>query len=387
MAGSTNGIASVSTGQLHTCATTTIGRTKCWGSNGSGRLGNGGIGTFSVTPVDVSNLGTGSMTVSLGGSHSCALTSTGVVKCWGHNRQGQLGDGTVGNKLTPVDVLNLTAKVSGGSNPTPTPTPIAPTPTPTPVIRQESEIVSGGGNHTCAITSGGGLKCWGYNLSGQLGTGNYTSTQTIADVMGLGSGVVAVSAGSAHTCALTNGGSAKCWGANNYGQLGFGSTTSYNVPVDVVGMDINVTAIESGWNHTCALTNSGSVKCWGQNGHGHLGDGTTTSQLAPVDVVGLGSGVAAISAGGTHTCAITSGGGVKCWGNNNQGQLGDGTTTQSMTPVNVSGLTSGVAAISTGWSHTCALTDTGGIKCWGDNINGQLGDSTLVDRSIPRPIF
>lgn len=255
-----------------------------------------------------------------------------------------------------------------------------------PVIHQESEVVSGGSGHTCAITSGGGLKCWGQNTAGQLGTGNYTSTLTAADVVGLSSGVVVVSAGESHTCAVTSGGSAKCWGLNTYGQLGYGSTTSYNTPVDVVGLDINVTTISVGTNHACALTNSGGVQCWGYNGYGQLGDGTTTKRLAPVPVVGLSSGVAAISAGDNHTCAIMSGGGAKCWGQNNYGQLGDGTTTGNSSPVDVTGLSSGVISISAGVAHTCVLTNTGGIKCWGLNGNGQLGDGMGGDRLVPTDV-
>ncbi len=132
----------------------------------------------------------------------------------------------------------------------------------------------------------------------------------------------------------------------------------------------NIAAIAAGASHTCALTTGGGVKCWGNNASGQLGDGTTTGRSTPVDVVWLSNGVAAIAAGESHTCALTAGGGVKCWGSNGFGQLGDGTTTNRTTPVDVFGLGSGVTAIAAGYYHTCALTTGGGVKCWGYNENG-----------------
>ena len=229
------------------------------------------------------------------------------------------------------------------------------------VPMQDVVQVAAGGSHTCALTTGGGVKCWGSNQFGQLGVGSTTSRLTPADVTGLSTGVQAISAGYHHTCALTTGGGVKCWGYNGNGQLGNGSTTTHLTPVDVTGLSSGVQAISArttsaSINHTCALTTGGGVKCWGNNGSGQLGDGSTMNRLTPVDVTGLSSGVQAISAGGTRTCALTTGDGVKCWGNNGSGQLGDGSIATRLTPVDVTGLSSGMQAISASHNHTCALT-------------------------------
>lgn len=242
--------------------------------------------------------------------------------------------------------------------------------------------ISGGLGQTCAITSTGGVKCWGDNSFGQLGDGTTTQRLTPVDVVGLSSGAIAIEVSDFHACALTSTGGVKCWGDNTYGQLGDGTTTRRLTPVDVVGLTSGVIAIANGYDHSCALTSSGGVKCWGGNGVGQLGDDTTTQRLAPVDVFGLTSGVMAIGVGNAHTCAVTTAGGVKCWGGNAQGQIGDGTYATRLTPIDVTGLTSGVSSISGGGGfHTCALTTAGEVKCWGANIFGQTGYGTYGMRA------
>ena len=188
----------------------------------------------------------------------------------------------------------------------------------------------------------------------------------VAPATAIGSAGTAISAGSDHTCALTSAGGVKCWGYNAFGQLGDGTTTTQNDAGRRQRPDQRRHGDQRRRHHTCALTSAGGVKCWGYNGIGQLGDGTTTYNTTPVDVSGLTSGVSAISAGGGHTCALTSAGGVKCWGDNTFGQLGDGTTTDRTTPVDVSGLSQRRHRDQRRrHDHTCALTSAGGVKCWG----------------------
>jgi alpha-tubulin suppressor-like RCC1 family protein len=266
----------------------------------------------------------------------------------------------------------------------------------------EVNTMSAGYEYTCALLSSGGVKCWGVNLYGNLGNGSTISVSTPVDVSGLSSGVIAISAGRNHTCALLSSGGVKCWGDDMYGDLGDGKHQQENQPVDVSGLSSGVIAVSAGGNHTCALLSSGGVKCWGNNAWGQLGDGTRDNKFIPVDVSGLStSGVVAISAGGSHTCALLSSGGVKCWGINEFGQLGKGESNGSeilkdnlfsTIPIDVVGLSSGVTAISAGGAHTCALMNSSGIKCWGDNFSGQLGNGTtsgptICDETMPCSTF
>jgi alpha-tubulin suppressor-like RCC1 family protein len=225
----------------------------------------------------------------------------------------------------------------------------------------------------------GGVKSWGANINGQLGDGTTASSGVPVDVTGLPSAVSAIAVGGEHTCALTSGGSLKCWGWNATGQLGIGTTTDSNTPVDVVGLASGVRAIAAGGRHTCALMTAGGVSCWGYNEFGQLGDGTTTDSPMPVAVAGLPRSVRAITTGGNFSCALKTDGGVMCWGLNAAGQLGDGTYTDSPAPVDATGLASGVSAIAAGYYHICGITKNGGVTCWGGNESGQLGIGTTVD--------
>jgi alpha-tubulin suppressor-like RCC1 family protein len=179
-----------------------------------------------------------------------------------------------------------------------------------------------------------------------------------------------------------------CWGRNNYGQLGDGTTTDRNTAVDVQGLSSGVSSISPGYEHTCALLSTGIVKCWGSNRVGELGTPTTSVIFVrqPIDVTSLHSATAsAISAGDNHTCAIMTAGGIKCWGYDNQGQLGNGhtTTTTTYEAVDVVGLSTGVSHIAARGDYTCAVTSDKRIVCWGSNDHGQLGDGTTANQNTP----
>ena len=293
-----------------------------------------------------------------GDDHTCVLTVGGAVLCWGYNPQGQLGDGTTTAQSRPTPVVGLGSGVAA---------------------------ITAGGRHTCGLTTAGAVLCWGRNDRNQLGDGTTSARLTPTPVVGLGSDVVEIAAGYDHTCALKTAGALVCWGYNNWGQLGDGTTTSRATPIAVPGMAGAVATIGAGAYHTCVLTTGGGAQCWGGNSSGQLGDGTTTDRWTAVPVTGLGSGLVAIAGGMSHSCAVTTTGSAVCWGDNSYGQLGDGTTARRVTPTAVSGLAGDVAAISAGGYETCALTAEGGVLCWGRNTRGQIGDGTTTQRWTPTP--
>ncbi len=363
VSGLASGMVGIAAGFGHTCAVSTGGGVKCWGSNSNGQVGDGASFDIHSTPSDVAGLAAGVASIAAGGNHACALTGEGALKCWGDGGAGGLGDGMGGAVVyMPVRVFGQAIGVAA--------------------IEADS-------NQTCVVTIDGGAKCWGWNSAGELGDGTQFQRNAPVDVSGLASGVAAIAPGETFTCALTAAGGVKCWGLNSLGALGDGySFTERYTPGDVAGLESGVVAVTAGQMHACALTTSGGVKCWGGNNYGQLGDDSLTSRFTAMDVPGLTSGIAAISAGGAHTCVLTTVGGVKCWGNNSLGALGDNSATDRHTPVDVVGLASGVAAIVAGGNHTCALTTAGGVKCWGWNQYGQVGDnSKLNNRLVPVDVF
>lgn len=250
--------------------------------------------------------------------------------------------------------------------------------------------IAAGSDHTCVLISGGSVDCWGLNEYGQLGDGtssgpehctSFTYACSTKPVMVTGiADATAIAAGVSHTCALLADGSVDCWGSNDYGQLGNGTTESSLTPVGVTGIT-DATAITAGASYTCALLIDGSIKCWGSNADGDLGDGSTGESSTPVPVTGVADATA-ITAGWFHTCALLASGSIDCWGNNADGGLGDGSVGGSSTPVPVTGITN-ATAIAAGWFHTCALLAGGSIDCWGANEYGQLGDGTTENALTP----
>jgi alpha-tubulin suppressor-like RCC1 family protein len=411
------GSGSVTVGWTHSCSSSATGTATCWGNNVHGQLGTGTTAN-SLSPVTVCASGsggsctalTGVTMISAGNLHTCALLSSSEVRCWGRNVEAQLGDGTTTAPTSPrLNPVPVCATGSGGGC----------------VALTGVTQIDAGAYFTCALLSSGTVKCWGYNGDGETGDGTTVHPRlNPVDVCASGSGagcaggaaltgVVSIASGDWHACAVMTGGGMKCWGWNTSGQTGFGTTASPKLnPVDVCatgsgagctgGAPLSgVVAASGGSEATCALMSGGGVTCWGNNTNGRLGDGTTTLRLNPVDVCvsGSGAGCAGGSAltgvkhidAGWHGCATSISGGIKCWGLNTNGEVGDGTVTSPrLNPVDVCATGSGAGcsggAALTGMAasavgnlqtqHTCARTTQGGVKCWGVNSGGQTGDGT-----------
>ncbi|HAM44444.1 MAG TPA: hypothetical protein DCM67_05425, partial [Propionibacteriaceae bacterium] len=398
-------ITAIAAGGGHNCTLTSTGATQCWGNNASGQLGNDST-ISSATAVSVTGLSSNVSAISLGANHSCAVLTDGQTRCWGANTVGQLGDGSTTNHSTPVQATGLNRGVTlidAGKDHT---CAVVDSNAITcwgddtraqlgdggglvqPIAREVTNLprasaLASEDYGACALTDAGGVTCWGYNVSGQLGNGTTTDSYAPVDVSGLTSGVTKIAAGGSHACALTSAGAVLCWGLNDKGQLGDGSTTNRSTPVQVSGLTSGVTAIAAGSKSTCAVTAGGELTCWGYNSKGQLGDGTTTNRSTPVRASVVEGEVAAVALGFSHNRVLNAEGSVHCWGSGALGELGDGTKTDSLTPRQVSGLTSGVASISAGLSDTCAITTAGNALCWGSNSNGQIGDGTYTNATTP----
>ena len=409
----------VAAGQSHSCALISGGGVKCWGDNSVGQLGDGSL-FDRQTAVDVTGLGGAATAIAAGGGETCAIVA-GALKCWGANTSGQVGDGSTTNRSSPTAVLGLTtgvaqiavggahacARTAGGAAYCWGANDEGQIGDGTTVDRLSPAAVSGladdvveigaGINHSCARLADDTIGCWGLGGAGGLGTGLDGSYNEVVPVRiaGLPTQVTALAAGGAfgtssrygHSCARTQDGAAYCWGSNDQYQTGLGgSGAAPPAAVAIATAQSGVRAVLAGHQFSCLLTTSGGVKCWGDNAAGQLGNNTTNDASVPQDVAGASAGVAMASTGLFHGCAVSTSGGVRCWGLNDHGQIGDGTMVNRRTAVDVATLTSGAAKVAAGYWHSCALTTTGGVKCWGDNTYGQLGDGTFVARSAPTPV-
>jgi alpha-tubulin suppressor-like RCC1 family protein len=334
-----------------------------------GQLGNGTTAK-ALAPVTVTGLADGAA-VACGFDYSCALRSDGSVACWGNDDYGQLGNAPgAGAELCDTDFHCSTR------------------PVPVPGLGRTTAIAAtadDGSEHSCALLSDGTIECWAANTGGELGSGTPSSASSPpVTVTGL-RGATAVAVASAYTCAVAGDGTVDCWGQDV--TLGIGApmsncfgTPCASVPAPVVGL-AGAIAIAAGSVFRCALLFDGTVRCWGQNDLGELGNGSGTSVSTPTVVSGL-AGAAAVTTSRRHACALLRTGTVKCWGANSSGQLGDGTRTDSSSPVDVVGL-AGVSTVAAGADFTCAGLADGSIRCWGSNASGELGDGTGRDSPVP----
>jgi alpha-tubulin suppressor-like RCC1 family protein len=314
--------------------------------------------TETATPTPVAEV---AVAIAAGCEHSCAVTQWGGVKCWGNNDHGQLGDGSLNDSSIPVDVAGLNNAVA----------------------------VTAGWKHTCALTVAGGVKCWGYNKNGELGNGETEDSPVPVSVSGLKSGVTAIDAGDDHTCAVSGQGIVRCWGYNKFGQLGDGTRTSRSVPVFASATAGGAKAVAAGWGHSCVITGDGSVACWGNDELGQLGDEQQKEdyRLTAVTVAEVERAVVKLAADGGQSCVLTIYGGIRCWGYNKYGQLGDGTSETRNIPVRAAGLTPDQQELAVGWNHSCGVDGKGGLNCWGWNSEGQLGDGTKASRAEPAGVY
>jgi len=338
----------VTAGGQHTCALTTTGAVACWGSNDFGQLADPAAGAAANVPTLISGV-SGATMLAAGTSHTCALVDGSGV-CWGGNLKGQLGNGKTAGPPTP-------GPVAGG---------------------HAFQSIVAGARHTCGLGSDGVAWCWGDNDNGQLGNGTHRGANTPQRVSGTAKFKM-LAAGSDHSCGLGTDGRVYCWGDGFSGQLGRGSREATNEPNPVDG-DVKFSSLTAAGKHACAIAVNGKAYCWGANVAGEIGDGSKSERDSPVPVAGTRS-FTALTAGFEHTCGLTVDGDVYCWGRNREGQIGDGTRVDKPAPVKVS-FGPSMQAIGAGGNHTCGVTSSG-VVCWGGNIKGQLGDASVTARLTP----
>jgi alpha-tubulin suppressor-like RCC1 family protein len=325
-------------GAAHTCVITSKGGVQCWGSNVHGELGNGTT-IASSTPVDVQGLGTTAISLAAGQNFTCALLSTRTVMCWGKGDFGEQGNNSSNDNAKPGNVIGLSDATS----------------------------LAAGCKHMCASTRTG-VKCWGWNDKGQVGDGTTTNRGTAVDVQNTAN-VDFVAAGFHTSCAGTSAGGL-CWGDDGMGELGDGKQTPMSVPVAVTQLPFPPLLIAEGAHHAVAVgvdaQKQWSVAAWGMN------PGTG----------GISGGPDDMTAGDSYTCVLQNAA-VSCFGNNDRGQLGTGMTGAPTTTLSkVTGLAN-VTEVAAGFAHACARTSDGKLHCWGANDSGQLGDGSTTDRPTP----
>jgi alpha-tubulin suppressor-like RCC1 family protein len=324
------------------CARKRDGTAVCWGDNRAAMLGDGTMRT-QYEPVAVQGL-TGVVDIAVGQYHACAVLMDGTARCWGTNRSGQLGNGeSQGDYPMPQMVSGIDNAIQ----------------------------IATGNAHSCALLRSGQVRCWGQNNAGQVGDGQNTNRAFPASV-NAPTDLVQVVTGFGHSCALRNNGGVVCWGAGAQGQIGNGQmAANNNMGQPVLGIT-DAISISAGANHTCAVRLNGRVVCWGNNAGGQIGNGTMGAPVPmPTEVGGIVDAVG-VAAANLHTCVVRKTGGVRCWGSNSAGQLGDGTMTNRTSPVDAMGITDAVRVVG-GNDFTCAVRGNGSVVCWGGSANGQLG--------------
>ena len=341
-------------GEAFTCGRRTDGQVYCWGQNAFAQLGIGST-TDARSPALVGN-GMTFTSLTVGYVHACGLATDGKAYCWGDNGYGQLGNGT-----------NLSSSV---------PTVVE------PGFERNWATLSAGGLFTCGTTTTGEVFCWGRNNAGQLGNGVLTDFNVPVLTSQGTRRFSSVSAGNDHACAIDNtNGTLHCWGNNQSGKLGDGTTLNRAVPTAVSGSGA-YTAISAGGGHTCGILASGGATCWGANIHGSIGSGSFSSSLPTPTAVAGGLTWSSIAAGGSHTCGVAAGN-MYCWGLNSNGQVGDSTlNTPRRSPVLIGG-EGDVVKAAAGGSHSCGIGANNEAACWGANQYGQIGDGTVIDRTTP----